>query len=64
MSRDVGHNALAISAFHLSSLPTALARKQMVKEMWESGAHTLVSGTERPATVSIDRKICLLPRSS
>ncbi|KAF5374983.1 hypothetical protein D9758_000528 [Tetrapyrgos nigripes] len=40
--RDEGHDVLAISAFHLSSLPNGLARKQLVKEMWESGAHTMV----------------------
>ncbi|KAK7058621.1 37S ribosomal protein S22 [Paramarasmius palmivorus] len=40
--RSIGHDTLALSAFHLSSLPTHLARKQLVKEMWESGAHTMV----------------------
>ncbi|THV06574.1 hypothetical protein K435DRAFT_834233 [Dendrothele bispora CBS 962.96] len=40
--REEGHDTLAVSAFYLSSLPTALARKQLVKEMWESGAHTLI----------------------
>uniref|UniRef100_A0A0W0FSA2 Rsm22-domain-containing protein n=1 Tax=Moniliophthora roreri TaxID=221103 RepID=A0A0W0FSA2_MONRR len=40
--QSLGHDTLALSAFYLSSLPTHLARKQLVKEMWESGAHTLV----------------------
>ncbi|KAK1233060.1 37S ribosomal protein S22 [Marasmius sp. AFHP31] len=42
VSRLTGHDTLALSAFNLSSLPTHLARKALVKEMWESGAHTLV----------------------
>jgi ribosomal protein RSM22 (predicted rRNA methylase) len=33
---------IALSAFALSSLPSALARKQLVKEIWESGADTIV----------------------
>ncbi|KAH7886180.1 mitochondrial small ribosomal subunit Rsm22-domain-containing protein [Phlebopus sp. FC_14] len=37
-----GHDTLAISAFMLSTLPTTLARKAMVKEIWESGAHTII----------------------
>ncbi|KAF5332576.1 hypothetical protein D9611_005065 [Ephemerocybe angulata] len=40
--REEGQKTLGLSAFTLSSLPTPLARKQLVKEMWESGAHTLV----------------------
>ncbi|KAG7099840.1 hypothetical protein E1B28_001648 [Marasmius oreades] len=40
--RSLGHDTLALSAFNLSSLPTHLARKAQVKEMWESGANTLV----------------------
>jgi len=31
-----------LSAFVLSSLPTPLARKQLVKEMWESGAGVMI----------------------
>ncbi|KAF9075038.1 mitochondrial small ribosomal subunit Rsm22-domain-containing protein [Rhodocollybia butyracea] len=42
MSRDIGQHTLALSAFNLSSLPTNIARKTLVKEMWESGAHTIV----------------------
>ncbi|TFK41920.1 mitochondrial small ribosomal subunit Rsm22-domain-containing protein [Crucibulum laeve] len=37
-----GDKTLALSAFMLSSLSTPLARKQLVKEMWESGAHTII----------------------
>ncbi|KAG8760224.1 37S ribosomal protein S22 [Serendipita sp. 396] len=33
---------LAISAFVLSQLPTPAARKQLVKEMWESEAETMI----------------------
>ncbi|KAL0577279.1 37S ribosomal protein S22 [Marasmius crinis-equi] len=40
--RSIGHDTLALSAFNLSSLSTDIARKALVKEMWESGAHTLV----------------------
>ncbi|KAF9270814.1 Rsm22-domain-containing protein [Marasmius fiardii PR-910] len=42
ISRSLGYDTLALSAFYLSSLPTHLARKALVKQMWESGAHTLV----------------------
>jgi ribosomal protein RSM22 (predicted rRNA methylase) len=33
---------LAVSAFALSGMPTPLQRKQLVKEMWASGAGTIV----------------------
>jgi ribosomal protein RSM22 (predicted rRNA methylase) len=33
---------LALSAFALSGLPSPLARKQLVREMWASGADTIV----------------------
>lgn len=36
-------NTIALSAFTLSALPTAQARKVMVREMWESGAEVIVS---------------------
>lgn len=36
-----GHT-LALNAFQLSSLPNGIARKQVVKQMWESGASILV----------------------
>ncbi|KAJ4485621.1 mitochondrial small ribosomal subunit Rsm22-domain-containing protein, partial [Lentinula aciculospora] len=42
VSRVLGQDTLALSAFNLSSLPTNLARKSLVKEMWESGASTLI----------------------
>ena len=35
---------MALSAFYLSTLPTPLARKAIVKEMWQSGAEVIVSG--------------------
>lgn len=38
-----GENILALSAFLLATLPTAISRKQLVKRMWESGAHVIVS---------------------
>lgn len=37
-----GENILALSAFLLATLPTAISRKQLVKRMWESGAHVIV----------------------
>lgn len=42
LSRGEGRNVLALSAFMLSSLPTPAARKQMVKQIWESGAEMMV----------------------
>lgn len=42
IGRSKGHDALAISAFMLSSLNTASARRALVQEMWQSGAHTMV----------------------
>ena len=41
-TRD-GSSTIAISAFFLSTLRTSLQRKSLVKEMWESGADTIVS---------------------
>jgi hypothetical protein len=38
-----GSNTIAISAFFLSTLRNSLQRKLVVKEMWESGADTIVS---------------------
>ncbi|KAF8240735.1 hypothetical protein L208DRAFT_1231139 [Tricholoma matsutake] len=40
--RSDGQDTIALSAFMLTSLPTPLARKALVKEMWESGAHVMV----------------------
>ncbi|KAI6047994.1 mitochondrial small ribosomal subunit Rsm22-domain-containing protein [Pisolithus marmoratus] len=42
IDRADGQNTVALSAFMLSSFPSQLSKKQMVKEMWESGAHTIV----------------------
>ncbi|KAJ3895786.1 mitochondrial small ribosomal subunit Rsm22-domain-containing protein [Lentinula edodes] len=42
MARSLGEDTIALSAFKLTSLPTNIARKSLVKEMWESGAHTLI----------------------
>jgi ribosomal protein RSM22 (predicted rRNA methylase) len=33
---------IALSAFLLTTLPTAVAQKTLVEEIWASGAHTLV----------------------
>ena len=38
-----GRNTLALSAFMLTSLFTRQERKALVKEMWDSGAHVMVS---------------------
>ncbi|CAK5280377.1 unnamed protein product [Mycena citricolor] len=40
--RSEGHYTVAISAFMLTSLTTHVARKQMIKEMWASGAHVMI----------------------
>ncbi|KAG6874415.1 hypothetical protein C0995_015151 [Termitomyces sp. Mi166 len=40
--RSQGYDTIALSAFMLTSLPTAQHRKSLVKEMWESGAHLMV----------------------
>ncbi|TDL28180.1 Rsm22-domain-containing protein [Rickenella mellea] len=40
--RFEGHDLLALSAFTLSSLPNPLARKDLVKEMWDSGANVMI----------------------
>ncbi|KAG1754790.1 mitochondrial small ribosomal subunit Rsm22-domain-containing protein [Suillus paluster] len=42
IKRTEGRDTLALSAFMLSTLQTPLARKKFVKELWESGAHTIV----------------------
>jgi hypothetical protein len=42
MPRAEGKKAVALSAFTLSSLPSAQLRKQQLKEMWESGADVIV----------------------
>lgn len=40
---DPDANAVAMSAFHLSSLPDIAARKEILKQMWHSGADVVVS---------------------
>jgi len=40
--RTEASDTLGITAFTLSSLPNAVARKALVKEMWESGANVMV----------------------
>ncbi|KAJ3487116.1 hypothetical protein NLI96_g3758 [Meripilus lineatus] len=40
--RTEGKNVIALSAFMLSSLPTPLSRKALVKEIWESGAEMMI----------------------
>lgn len=42
VDRAEGQNTVALSAFMLSSLPSQFSKKRMVKEMWESGAHTII----------------------
>ena len=37
-----GSGVVALSAFLLSSLPTPIDRKVLIKEMWESGAEVIV----------------------
>lgn len=37
---------LALSAFMLSTIQNPLSRKALVKEMWESGADTIVSNLD------------------
>ncbi|KAJ7492197.1 Rsm22-domain-containing protein [Mycena latifolia] len=37
-----GHYTVALSAFMLTSVPTYVGRKALIKEMWSSGAHVLV----------------------
>lgn len=47
-----GSQTLAISAFVLSQLPTPVSRKQIVKEMWESPAQTIVRKFPEPKNMS------------
>lgn len=42
VSREEGASVMALSAFMLSSLPTTVDRKLLVKEMWNSGAEVIV----------------------
>lgn len=41
--RSEGTDVLALSAFYLSSLSTSLARRDLVKQIWSSGASVIVS---------------------
>jgi len=45
ISRSQAQDVMALSAFSLSSIPTPSSRRALVKEMWESGAHTMVRGS-------------------
>lgn len=42
VDRTDGAKVLAMSAFLLSSLPSPIERKALVKEMWDSGAEVMV----------------------
>lgn len=42
VERARGGDFVALSAFQLSSLPNPLAKKELVKEMWESGASVII----------------------
>ncbi|KAI8981200.1 mitochondrial small ribosomal subunit Rsm22-domain-containing protein [Trametes punicea] len=42
VDRADGARVLAISSFLLSSLPTSIERKALVKEMWNSGAEVMI----------------------
>jgi len=46
VSRSQAQDVMALSAFSLSSIPTPSSRRALVKEMWESGAHTIVRGSD------------------
>ncbi|TFY71841.1 hypothetical protein EVG20_g1169 [Dentipellis fragilis] len=37
-----GASTLALSAFHITAIPTPVQRKALVKEMWESGADVII----------------------
>lgn len=42
LPQEVARSTIALSAFMLTTLPTAIAQKRLVEEMWASGAHTLI----------------------
>lgn len=50
MRRENGSSVMALSAFLLSSLPTHVDRKMLVKEMWDSGAEVMVRSGQVTAT--------------
>jgi basic membrane lipoprotein Med (substrate-binding protein (PBP1-ABC) superfamily) len=45
IKRTQGGDVLALSAFGISTLSNPVARKQLVKDMWDSGADVIVSST-------------------
>ena len=53
-SSGEGNGVLALSAFMLSTIQTPLARKTLVKEMWDSGADTIVRYLIRPSKSDAD----------
>lgn len=53
--RSENGEILALSAFLLSTLPSPVARKTLLKEIWESGADIIVSARSMP---SISFPIC------
>jgi len=40
--QDDASKTIALSSFMLTTLPTSMAQKTMIQEMWDSGAHTIV----------------------
>ncbi|KAF8807962.1 Rsm22-domain-containing protein [Phlegmacium glaucopus] len=42
IQREEGHDTIALSAFMLTSLSSHVAQKNLVKEMWDSGALTII----------------------
>jgi ribosomal protein RSM22 (predicted rRNA methylase) len=40
--QDDAEKTVALSAFMLTTLPTPIAQKALVEEMWGSGAHTII----------------------
>lgn len=44
--RSQGQDAMALSAFSLSSITLPSSRRALVREMWESGAHTIVRSSD------------------
>lgn len=53
--RARGSDAMALSAFLLSSLPTHVDRKLLVKEMWDSGAEVMVRSSGIVGRLDIER---------
>ncbi|KIM47590.1 hypothetical protein M413DRAFT_416605 [Hebeloma cylindrosporum] len=40
--QDDASKTIALSSFMMTTLPTSMAQKTMIQEMWDSGAHTMV----------------------